>query len=74
MDINTIIDGLGGTNAVASHIGREPSVVCSWKRGKRSVPHWWADALLERAKIVGFALTKEQIPVTPPRLTKAGRA
>lgn len=70
MDIIQIIDGLGGTNAVAAHIERDPTVVSSWKR-KGSVAYWWVKPLLDRAETVGFPLTAEQIPTTPRRTSAA---
>lgn len=40
--IDELIDGLGGTNSVASRLGVEPNTVSSWKR-RRSVPSgYWA--------------------------------
>jgi hypothetical protein len=70
MDIDHIIDALGGTNAVAAFIDRDPTVVSSWKR-KGTVAHWWVNPLLERAHSIGVALQAEQIPTTPRRESRA---
>lgn len=69
MTVDQIIESLGGTNEVARHFGREPSVVTSWRR-VGYVPHWHVGPLVEYAKSKDVALAAGDVPVREQRKTK----
>ena len=62
MTAEDIINGLGGTSAVAENCGGlTPSTVSSWKTNN-SIPAWRQPALLAMAAENDFALTAADFP------------
>lgn len=66
MTADDIIDGCGGTSALASALGRTPSTVSSWKTAN-FIPEWWQDRVLQEAARAGFPMVLADFP------PKAGR-
>lgn len=66
MSVEAIIDELGGTQAVADKLGKEPSLVSNWRARGRIPSDWWPF-------LIEFAKEKRITGVTFDRLAKAQR-
>lgn len=69
MSVETIIDDLGGTAAVAEGVGTNVSTVCNWRTRKRIPADWWP-ALVRIGKRKGITLDRlaeAQAPRAPER-------
>lgn len=56
-----IVEGCGGTSALAATLNLTPSTVSSW-REVNFIPRWWHSHILEAPKKDGFGLTLEDFP------------
>lgn len=69
MTADQIIDGCGGTSAVADALDLTASTVSSWKSAN-FIPRWWRNHVLRVAKKKGFALTGDDFPTVEQRKSR----
>lgn len=73
MTAEEIIDGCGGTSALAQTLGRTPSTVSSWKSAN-FIPDWWQDRVLQEAAKAGFPMVVADFPPKQERRTSESQA
>lgn len=66
MTAHDIVEGCGGTVALASSLDLTPSTVSSW-RSVNHIPRWWQQRVLQVARRKKFALTAADFPPKQPR-------
>lgn len=62
MTVDQIVDGCGGTSALADALELTPSTVSSWRTANH-IPRWWHGLVLKVAKKRKFALTGDDFPL-----------
>ncbi len=70
MTADQIIDGCGGTSALATTLALTPSTVSSW-REVNFIPRWWHGPVLKAAKRAKFTMDDMDFP---PRSARRSRA
>jgi len=68
--VHEIIDGCGGTTALAASLELTPSTVSSW-RSANFIPRWWQERILRTAKRKKFPLDQSDFPAKTPRRRSA---
>ena len=65
-----IVDGCGGTTALAAYLELTPSTVSSW-RASNYIPRWWQERVLKAARRKQFPLEQVDFPSKAQRRSRA---
>jgi len=69
MTVDEIVEGCGGTSALAAELELTPSVVSSW-REVNFIPRWWITAVLSAAERRDFHVSQNDFPPKSARLPR----
>lgn len=72
MTADEIVDGCGGTSALADALELTPSTVSSW-RAANHIPRWWHGLVLKVARKRKFPMVGDDFPL-PARKSRSAAA